>query len=41
MSGNQSVADILPYMFHGGKIALLGIMPGSANRRTILQPAHH
>ena len=31
MSGNpKAFADILPYMFHGGKIALLGIMPGSA-----------
>ena len=31
MSGNpQAFADMLPNMFHGGKIALLGIMPGSA-----------
>jgi threonine 3-dehydrogenase len=31
MSGSPKVfADILPNMFHGGKIALLGIMPGSA-----------
>jgi threonine 3-dehydrogenase len=31
MSGNpKALADILPNMFHGGKIALLGIMPGSA-----------
>lgn len=31
MSGNpKAFADILPNMFHGGKIALLGIMPGSA-----------
>ncbi|PYJ68060.1 MAG: L-threonine 3-dehydrogenase, partial [Verrucomicrobia bacterium] len=30
MSGNpKAFADILPNMFHGGKIALLGIMPGS------------
>src|SRR5262249_43049492 len=28
MSGNpKAFADILPNMFHGGKIALLGIMP--------------
>src|SRR5436309_2229070 len=26
----KAFADILPNMFHGGKIALLGIMPGSA-----------
>jgi len=31
MSGNpKAFADILPNMFRGGKIALLGIMPGSA-----------
>jgi threonine 3-dehydrogenase len=31
MSGNpKAFNDILPNMFHGGKIALLGIMPGSA-----------
>src|SRR5437667_3761084 len=31
MSGNpKAFADILPNMFHGGKVALLGIMPGSA-----------
>jgi len=31
MSGSpKALADILPNMFHGGKIALLGIMPGSA-----------
>jgi len=31
MSGNpKAFADMLPNMFHGGKIALLGIMPGSA-----------
>src|SRR6266571_9381514 len=31
MSGSpKAFADILPNMFHGGKIALLGIMPGSA-----------
>src|SRR6266581_1578265 len=31
MSGNpKAFEDILPNMFHGGKIALLGIMPGSA-----------
>lgn len=31
MSGNPNAfADILPNMFHGGKIALLGIMPGTA-----------
>ena len=31
MSGNpKAFADILPNMFHGGKIALLGIMPGTA-----------
>ena len=31
MSGNpKAFADILPNMFHGGNIALLGIMPGSA-----------
>src|SRR5579884_2466532 len=31
MSGNpKAFQDILPNMFHGGKIALLGIMPGSA-----------
>src|ERR1700676_1699276 len=31
MSGNpKAFADILPNMVHGGKIALLGIMPGSA-----------
>jgi threonine 3-dehydrogenase len=31
MSGNpKAFDDILPHMFHGGKIALLGIMPGSA-----------
>src|SRR5207237_560213 len=31
MSGNpKAFIDILPNMFHGGKIALLGIMPGSA-----------
>src|SRR5437016_1704128 len=31
MSGNpKAFADILPNMFHGGKIALLGIMPGRA-----------
>jgi threonine 3-dehydrogenase len=31
MSGNpKAFSDILPNMFHGGKIALLGIMPGSA-----------
>ncbi len=31
MSGNpKALTDILPNMFHGGKIALLGIMPGSA-----------
>src|SRR6266496_3603271 len=29
MYGNpKALADILPNMFHGGKIALLGIMPG-------------
>src|SRR5205814_7339981 len=32
MSGSpKAFADILPNMFHGGKIALLGIMPGSAS----------
>ena len=31
MSGNpKALTDMLPNMFHGGKIALLGIMPGSA-----------
>ena len=31
MSGNpKAFADMLPNMFHGGKIALLGIMPGTA-----------
>jgi threonine 3-dehydrogenase len=31
MSGNpKAFGDILPNMFHGGKIALLGIMPGTA-----------
>src|SRR5947207_15273689 len=31
MSGSpKALADILPNMFHGGKIPLLGIMPGSA-----------
>jgi threonine 3-dehydrogenase len=31
MSGSpKAFADILPNMFHGGNIALLGIMPGSA-----------
>src|SRR5438874_430015 len=31
MSGNpKAFTDILPNMFHGGKIALLGIMPGTA-----------
>jgi threonine 3-dehydrogenase len=31
MSGNpKAFADMLPAMIHGGKIALLGIMPGSA-----------
>jgi threonine 3-dehydrogenase len=31
MSGNpKAFTDMLPAMFHGGKIALLGIMPGSA-----------
>src|SRR5438034_10042996 len=31
MSGNpKAFDDILPNMFHGGKIALLGIMPSSA-----------
>jgi threonine 3-dehydrogenase len=31
MSGNpQAFTDMLPAMIHGGKIALLGIMPGSA-----------
>jgi len=31
MSGNPNAfTDMLPNMFHGGKIALLGIMPGSA-----------
>src|SRR6266702_2030583 len=31
MSGSpKAFADILPNMFHGGKIALLGIMPGNA-----------
>src|ERR1043166_1541602 len=31
MSGNpKAFEDILPNMFHGGKIALLGIMPGEA-----------
>ena len=31
MSGNpKAFADILPNMFYGGKIALLGIMPSSA-----------
>jgi threonine 3-dehydrogenase len=31
MSGNpKAFDDILPNMFHGGKIALLGIMPGTA-----------
>jgi len=31
MSGSpKAFTDILPNMFHGGKIALLGIMPGSA-----------
>src|SRR5207247_10041298 len=30
-SGNpKAFADIVPNMFHGGKIALLGIMPGNA-----------
>jgi len=32
MSGNpKAFADILPNMFYGGKIALLGIMPSSAS----------
>jgi threonine 3-dehydrogenase len=32
MSGNpKAFADILPSMFYGGKIALLGIMPSSAS----------
>ena len=31
MSGNpKAFTDILPNMFHGGKIGLLGIMPGTA-----------
>src|ERR1700720_5036738 len=31
MSGNpKAFDDILPNMFHGGKLALLGIMPGNA-----------
>src|SRR3954462_3311097 len=31
MSGNpKAFEEMLPNMFHGGKIALLGIMPGSA-----------
>ena len=31
MSGSpKAMTDLLPAMFHGGKIALLGIMPGSA-----------
>ena len=31
ISGNpKAFSDMLPNMFHGGKIALLGIMPGSA-----------
>jgi threonine 3-dehydrogenase len=31
MSGNpKALQEMLPNMFHGGKIALLGIMPGSA-----------
>ena len=31
MSGSpKAMTDLLPVMFHGGKIALLGIMPGSA-----------
>ena len=31
MSGNpKAFTDMLPAMIHGGKIALLGIMPGSA-----------
>jgi len=31
MSGNpKAFEDILPNMFHGGKMALLGIMPGTA-----------
>jgi threonine 3-dehydrogenase len=31
MSGNpKAMADLLPAMFHGGKIALLGIMPDTA-----------
>ena len=31
MSGNpKAMTEMLPKMFHGGKIALLGIMPGSA-----------
>jgi threonine 3-dehydrogenase len=31
MSGSpKAMADLLPAMFHGGKIALLGIMPDSA-----------
>jgi threonine 3-dehydrogenase len=31
MSGNpKAMTDLLPAMFHGGKIALLGIMPASA-----------
>src|SRR5437870_11820097 len=32
MSGNpKAFADILPNMFYGGKIALLGIIPSSAS----------
>ena len=32
MSGNpKAFADILPNMFYGGKIALLGIMPSTAS----------
>ena len=34
MSGNpKAFADMLPNMFHGGKIALLGIMPGKRGDR--------
>ena len=45
MSGNpKAFADILPNMFHGGKIALLGIMPGTAAdrlERGRVQRAYH
>src|SRR5207237_8156673 len=43
MSGNpKAFADILPNMFHGGTIALLGIMPRAAaiGRHTVGLRAH-